>query len=285
MKSVVLICSLVRTQRNCFPVLPVSRRIVFLLLWFLNFTLQLTYAEESRSAKTSAAEVLREPRAPGDARSQYDLGVFLEKTRKYDEAVSSYRKAAEKGLAAAQNNLGFCYQEGQGIPRSYTEAIKWYRKAAGQGFAAAQNNLGVCYRDGTGVTKDLKQAVRWFRSGAEQGLAAAQNNLGVRYYKGEGVMTNFTEAVNWYRKASEQRLADAFVNLGICYVDGRGVPRDRIQAYIYFDVAAAQGDAYAPQIRKFLEKQMTPREISEGQRRSFAFISGALGDPANRDLP
>jgi TPR repeat protein len=157
--------------------------------------------------------------------------------------------------------------------------------SVGQGFAAAQNNLGVCYRDGTGVTKDLKQAVQWFRSGAEQGLAAAQNNLGVRYYKGEGVMTNFTEAVNWYRKASEQRLPDAFVNLGICYVDGSGVPRDMIKAYIYFEVAAAQGDTYAPQIRQFLEKQMTPREIAEGQRRSFAFISGSVGDPANRILP
>jgi hypothetical protein len=109
--------------------------------------------------------------------------------------------------------------------------------------------------------------------------------LGVRYYKGEGIGTNFAEAVNWYRKASDQRLPDAFVNLGICYVDGRGVPRDKIIAYIYFDVAAAQGDAYAPQIREFLQKQMTPREISEGQRRSFAFISGSLGVPANRRLP
>jgi TPR repeat protein len=285
MKSVVMVCSLVMSKFNFFPGHPVSRSIVFLLVWLLNSTVPFIRAEESQSAKTSAADMLRELAAPGDAKSQYDLGVFLEKTRKYDEAVSCYRKAAEKGLAAAQNDLGFCYQGGQGIPRNYNEAVKWYRKAAGQGFAAAQNNLGVCYRDGTGVTKDLKQAVQWFRSGAEQGLAAAQNNLGVRYYKGEGIGTNFAEAVNWYRKASEQRLPDALVNLGICYVDGRGVPRDKVKAYIYFDVAAAQGDTYAPQIRQFLEKQMTRREITEGQRRSFTFISGSVGDPANRILP
>jgi uncharacterized protein len=285
MKPAIMARSLVRRQRNSFPGPPVSRSTVYLLVWLLNLTVSFIYAEESSSAKTSAADVLKELATPDDAKSQYDLGEFLEMTRKYSEAVSCYRKAAEKGMAAAQNNLGFCYQAGQGVPRSNAEAVKWYRKAAVQGFAAAQNNLGVCYRDGTGVTKDLKQATQWFRSGAEQGLAAAQNNLGVRYYKGEGIMTNFTEAISWYRKASEQRLPDAFVNLGICYVDGRGVPRDKIKAYIYFDVAAAQGDAYAPQIRQFLEKQMTPREIAEGQRRSFAYISGSLGDPANRMLP
>jgi len=253
-------------------------------LWLVNLIVPLIHAEETHSANTSTADMLRAVAAPGDAKTLYDLGVFLETTRNYNEAVSWYRKAAEKGLAAAQNDLGFCYQAGQGVPRNHTEAVKWYRKAAGQGFAAAQNNLGVCYRDGTGVTKDLKQAVQWFRFGAEQGLAAAQNNLGVRYYKGEGITTNFTEAVNWYRKASEQRLPDAFVNLGICYVDGRGVPRDKIKAYIYFDAAAAQGDTYAPQIRQFLEKQMTPREIAEAQRRSFAFISGGI-DSARRILP
>src|SRR6266545_6171200 len=173
MKSILMVWFSGRPKRNPFPGSRFSRRIVCFLVLLFNLSVPLIYSEERQSAGMSATDMLREPMAPGDAKTQYDLGIFLEITRNYKEAVLCYRKAADKGLAAAQNNLGFCYQGGQGISRNYVEAVKWYRKAASQGFAPAQNNLGVCYRDGTGVTKDLKQAVQWFRSAAEQGLAAA----------------------------------------------------------------------------------------------------------------
>ena len=54
------------------------------------------------------------------------------------KAVKWYRKAAEQGLARAQNNLGVCYGNGQGVSQSYTEAVKWYRKAVAHGHAYAQ---------------------------------------------------------------------------------------------------------------------------------------------------
>ena len=59
--------------------------------------------------------------------------------------------------------------------------MKWYRKAAEQNYAEAQNNLGVCYANGQGVAKDEVEAVKWFRKAAEQNYAEAQNNLGVCY--------------------------------------------------------------------------------------------------------
>jgi TPR repeat protein len=34
--------------------------------------------------------------------------------------------------AAAQNNLGFMYANGQGVAQDYSEALKWYRLAAAQ---------------------------------------------------------------------------------------------------------------------------------------------------------
>jgi TPR repeat protein len=42
-------------------------------------------------------------------------------------------------------------------------AVQWFTKAAQQGLARAQNNLGVMYEDGNGVTKDDVEAVKWFR--------------------------------------------------------------------------------------------------------------------------
>ncbi len=48
----------------------------------------------------------------------------------------------------AQYNLGDCYYNGDGVRKSYGKAVKWYRKAAEQGLAEAQealDNLGESY--------------------------------------------------------------------------------------------------------------------------------------------
>ena len=103
--------------------------------------------KQVNAARPSMVDALENLAVPSDAESLYKLGTFLESILSYAEALECYRKAAALGFAAAQNNLGFCYQEGAVVPRNYPEAVKWYRKAAAQGFAAAQNNLGVCYRD------------------------------------------------------------------------------------------------------------------------------------------
>ena len=50
-------------------------------------------------------------------------------------------------------------------------------KAADQGLAAAQNDLGVMYAKGRGVPQDAQQATAWFGKAAKQGLLSAQSNL------------------------------------------------------------------------------------------------------------
>jgi len=55
--------------------------------------------------------------------------------------------------------------------------VVWYRKAAEQGLALAQNNLGSMYANGIGIAKDEVQAVAWYRKAAEQGYAPAQEAL------------------------------------------------------------------------------------------------------------
>ena len=44
--------------------------------------------------------------------------------------IEDLRKAAEKGDAVAQNNLGAAYLNGEGVPKNMTEAVKWFREAA-----------------------------------------------------------------------------------------------------------------------------------------------------------
>lgn len=47
----------------------------------------------------------------------------------YTTALRLMRPLADQGLAAAQNNLGWMYAHGRGVPQDEAEARKWFRKA------------------------------------------------------------------------------------------------------------------------------------------------------------
>jgi TPR repeat protein len=87
--------------------------------------------------------------------------------------VSWYRKAAEQGHANAQNNIGFMYGAGRGVPQNYSTAVSWYRKAAEQGYGLGQQNLAAMYFTGQGVAQDYVQAHMWWNLSAAQGDANA----------------------------------------------------------------------------------------------------------------
>ena len=188
---------------------------------------------------------LGSPEEEAEAEKAFEKGKSCYDEEDYTEAVKWYRKAAEQGYARAQNNLGECYYNGEGVAEDYTEAVKWFRKAAEQGNAIAQYHLGERYYYGQGVTEDETEAVKWYRKAAEQGSAIAQNKLGECYYYGLGVTKDETEAVKWYRKAAEQGYAAAQGNLGECYEEGIGVAKDYIEAVNWYRKAAEQGYAHA----------------------------------------
>ncbi len=175
------------------------------------------------------------------ARSWYQKGDDSYASRNYTEAVKNYGKAAYLGYAPAQNSLGQCYQNGEGIMQDFAQAVEWYRKAAEQGNILAQYNLGHCYENGIGLKQNDSEAAKWFRRAAEQGYAIAQFRIGNFCYSGRGVMQNHIEAVNWFRLAAEQGLAGAQNQLGICYYKGIGVTQDYAAAVKWLRRAAGQG--------------------------------------------
>lgn len=118
--------------------------------------------------------------------------------RDYELAAFWYRRAAEQGLAVAQNNLAFLYSSGQGVPRDNTQAAVWFRRAAEQGLGRAQILLAEFYEKGLGVPKDYLQAELWLRKAAEQNIWRAKHELGILYCKGgEGLQPDFEEACFW----------------------------------------------------------------------------------------
>ena len=89
-------------------------------------------------------------------------GEKKEQNQKDITLWKQYYSKAQAGDAAAQYELGVCYEEGKGTSENDKEAVKWYRLAAEKGYAKAQYNLGVCYELGNGIPEDAEEAVKWY---------------------------------------------------------------------------------------------------------------------------
>ena len=66
-------------------------------------------------------------------------------------------------------------------------------------------------------------------------------------------------------------MAQAQFNLGVAYAKGHGIPLDFVQAYKWFDLAAAQGVTNGASLRELVAQGMTPAQIAE-----------ALGEPSKK---
>ena len=56
------------------------------------------------------------------------------------------------------------------------------------------------------------------------------------------------------------------------YAQGFGVPEDIVLAYMWFNIAAAQGNESARNNKDFAEQQMTREQITEAQRLTREWI-------------
>jgi uncharacterized protein len=202
-----------------------------------------------------------------DANAAFKKGHYATALR----LASWYRKAAEKGDARAQYNLGLMYDNGLGVPQDYAAALRWYRKSAEQGDAKAQNEVGWEYELGAQVRQDYAEALRWYRKSANQGNAGGQYHLGDMYRFGNGVPVDYAEALKWFRKAANQGQATAQWRLGGMYYYGHGVPQNYVRAYMWWNLAgisATRPDDWAVAYRDDVAAKMTHAQIAEGQRMS-----------------
>ncbi|WP_372827646.1 trypsin-like peptidase domain-containing protein [Polaromonas sp.] len=163
--------------------------------------------------------------------------------------------------------------------KDYRTAFAGFAKLAEQGHAAAQNNLGVMYKDGQGVSKDNEQASVWYRKAAEQGNASAQFNLGLMYLGGQGVPKDEPLAVAWYRKAAEQEHANAQYNLGLMYAQGRGIPKDEQSAYFWWLLASAQG-TQAVENRDIVGRTLSPEQRAAARAAALNWKPKAISYPS-----
>ena len=89
---------------------------------------------------------------------------------------------------------------------------------------------------------------------------------GVAQHNNDGAAQNYADAVNWYRRSAEQGHATAQNSLGRMYAGGVGVTQDDMLAYMWFALAAAQGEANAAKGRDLAESKMTPAQRAEARK-------------------
>jgi TPR repeat protein len=75
-----------------------------------------------------------------------------------------------------KNNLGYCYEHGEGILRDYDIAFKWYTQSANDGCNLGKYNLGRCYHYGIG-TKINIEAIIWYKKASDNGVGNANIEL------------------------------------------------------------------------------------------------------------
>jgi TPR repeat protein len=151
--------------------------------------------------------------------------------------------------------------------------------------ADAQFRRGLNFASGAGVPRDYGQAAQWYRKAAEQNHALAQFNLGVMYSKGQGVVRDDAQAAAWFGLAANLGDAGAQYNLGrICQrasMDGpaAGAVEARIEAYKWYQLAAAQGYQHADGAYASLTPKMTRADVAEANQRVARFAPVAAPKP------
>lgn len=135
----------------------------------------------------------------GNARGQFNLGVYFQEMNDMEKAVEYYTKSANQGYVYAQHNLGRIYSVNF---QDKAKAIYWYEKAANQEYPLSQSKLAALYLDMDDEYNNRK-AFSLLQKAANAGEESAYNNLGYCYATGKGGFQDIQKALVWYKKAAD----------------------------------------------------------------------------------
>jgi localization factor PodJL len=193
---------------------------------------------------------------------------------------SGLGEVAQAGNPAAQYELGVRFADVGEVGRDYKTAALWFEKAATQGLAPAQFRLGTLYEKGLGVSRDEGIAKLWYQRAAERGNVRAMHNLAVLTAEG-GTKPDYATAATWFRKAAELGVRDSQYNLAILYARGMGLEQSLSQSYLWFSLAAAQGDEDAAKKRDEVAARLDVKALDAAKMLVSQFQPGVPDPSAN----
>jgi TPR repeat protein len=95
------------------------------------------------------------------------------------------------------------------------------------------------------------------------------------FYKGVTAYRayQFEEAAEWFLQAAEAGDSDAQFLLGRMHYDGNSLGIDNVTAYMWFDIAAANGLPVGARYREGIAKRMSDEDVVLARRRAEAWRS------------
>ena len=183
-------------------------------------------------------------------RAMYELGRAYAAGRQLPEAMSTWRKAADKGSTSAMVELGVLYGTGTGVARDEAQARRLFERAASAGNPRGVSNLAAL--GGGGAAADPARA-RELLARAAGTNAEAQYQLGQMLAEGSGGEKDDVAARAMFEKAAAQNHPAALERMGAFAQEGRGGPKDAAAAKAYYQRAADLGDEDARKALKRLE--------------------------------
>ncbi|EAY11375.1 CAMK family protein kinase [Trichomonas vaginalis G3] len=151
-----------------------------------------------------------------------------------DEAIESFKLAADIGIAEAMYQLGRCYEEGKGVKEVDLQlASKYYKKAADLDHIEGCYKYALCCRNGLGVPKNDADALNYFKKGYEFDHDLSKLNY-AEMLNEIGGKSNIALAANLFRELAYLGHAEAMYQYAIMLRDGRGVPVDLQRSSHYF---------------------------------------------------
>lgn len=117
------------------------------------------------------------------------------------KAFELFRKAALQGDPSAQHNLGYFYDEGEGIEKNTQQALYWYKKAAKNGEICSCSNIAEIYR----LAGKIQRAKFWLLKAVEQGDGDAAFEL-AKLYLSQKRMDNLTKAVEYLKMVTSSKM-------------------------------------------------------------------------------
>src|SRR5215470_12867199 len=183
-------------------------------------------------------------------RALYELGRAYAANRQMTEAMSAWRKAADKGSTSAMVELGVLIGTGNGVAKDPAEARKLFERAAEAGNARGVTNLAAL---SDGAPSDPVRARALLAKAAGANSAEAQYQLGVMTADGVGGPKDDVAARAWFEKAASQNHPGALERMGDFAESGRGGPKDTAAAKAYYEKAAALGNETAKVALKRVE--------------------------------
>jgi TPR repeat protein len=184
-----------------------------------------------------------------------------------------YEKAAGHGSPEAQNQIGYFYQAGIGVPKDAKRAAHWYQLAAASGFAKAKVNLAVAYLRGIGVQQNDEMAVRLFNQAFQDGNGTAATYLGLLYYFGIAVKQDRAAAEKWFESGLKLHDPLAAYDLGSMYSVNADHPHDLPKAAALLRQAADGG--YVPAMHSLGLMLVNHPELKQGPQESRSLLETA----------